>query len=223
MIQALLAGIKTQTRRDVGLREINHSPDDWRIDTLTFTEEGKVLALFKNSKKQESNVISCPYGAPGDLLWVRESWQHTKVLNIHPSDDQYGYVYRADDQPWDDYEGWRWKPSIHMPKDAARIWIKNNGVRIQRLHDITEQESIAEGVKYNENGIGSGRYRGYTNYLYPEDDLHFVDLAKFSFVSLWESIHGAGSWHQNPWLWVVSFEVLSTIGKPVLTASDLVS
>jgi len=142
-----------------------------------------------------------------DLLWVRETWQHTDKLNIHPTDDQYGFVYKADHQPWDDYEGWRWKPSIHMPKDAARIWLKVTSIRAERLRSIDRDGCLAEGI--GRSHLHSTQYLNYRlpgTYTYSE---------RVSFRSLWESIHGQESWASNPWVWVIKYEVLSTIGLPV--------
>src|SRR5690554_3627422 len=89
MVQAILKGQKSQTRR-----------------------------VVKPPKK--CNAIPYPF-PPGDILWVRETWQHTKILNLHPSDEDYGYMYRADGGDWEYIDGWSWKPSIFMPKEACRL------------------------------------------------------------------------------------------------------
>src|SRR5690554_6919216 len=99
-----------------------------------------VQAILRGQKLQTRRVMKQPKKwtdvppiSPGDILWVRETWQHTKVLNLHPVDANYGYVYRADAQPWEDIEGWKWKPSIFMPKEACRLWLKVTNVRVERL------------------------------------------------------------------------------------------
>jgi hypothetical protein len=104
MVQAILDGWKTQTRRVVKT-----------IDARGFRTANLPFEDFYGRE------FKCPYGQPGDVLWVRETWAHTSQLNINPEDENYGYVYKADGQPWEDYEGWKWKPSIHMPREAARM------------------------------------------------------------------------------------------------------
>lgn len=175
MVQAILEGRKTQTRRIV-------KPG---IIILKDRDKQEVFAMKRN-KKGIACPYECPYGQPGDYLWVRETWQHTKILNLHPTDENYGYIYKADGQPWEDYEGWVWKPSIFMPKAAARIWLKIVDVRIERLQDISESDAECEGVEEGVKSIPS-------------------------FNSLWESIHGEESWNQNPHVWVIEF---NPVNKP---------
>jgi hypothetical protein len=83
-----------------------------------------------------------------------------------------------------------WRPSIHMPKSAARIWLKVTDVKVERLRDISQEDAVAEGVKAS------------------------PPFAIGYFKNLWESINGAASWNANPWVWVVEFEVVSKNGKP---------
>lgn len=197
MVKALLNGNKTMTRRATGLDKVNQSPNNYYYQSLFFGETGR--ETFANPATRDTVEVKCPYGQPGDLLWVRESCQHTKILNLHPTDENYGFVYKADDQPWQDMEGWKWKPSIHMPKAAARFWLRITDIRIERLHDITEEDAKAEGAEYL-------LWRGVT-----KDSQSYRN----GFTSIWLSINGDASWNKNPWVWVVSFEVLSKTGKPV--------
>lgn len=157
MVQAILKGQKWQTRRVV------KDP----------------LAISLAEAGHYNNVLTLCNRRPVDVLWVRETWQHTKVLNLHPTDENYGYVYRADGQPWEDYEGWSWKPSIFMPKEACRIFLKVTNVRVERLQLISEADARAEGVDS-------------------------VD----SFFALWQKINGTESLAANPWVWVYEFEVI---------------
>lgn len=205
MVQANLEGRKTETRKTSGLKEINKAPDEWQFIHLAVDHNNLLFAHFKRGN--QFAAIPCPYGQPGDVLWVRETWAHTKVLNIHPTDDNYGYVYKADGQPWENYYGWIWKPSIHMPKAAARILLQVVEIKVERLHDITEESAKAEGIsRYPKSPI-----YGYKNYL---DADAFCLSAVESFKTLWCSINGPESWQANPWLWVVKYKVLSTTGKP---------
>lgn len=133
-----------------------------------------------------SERILCHYGQPGDLLYVRESFANT--LN--------GFQFKANYTPeeWKKIYDVPFKPSIHMPKAAARIWLEITDVRVETLTDITEKDCIYEGIK------DLGYSEGYTHTAL--------------FVELWESIHGKESFWKNPWVWVISFKVLSTTGKP---------
>lgn len=108
-----------------------------------------------------------PRCASGDLLWVRETWGEYGQSKDGPI-----YVYRADH----DRSAPRWKPSIHMRKEVARIWLRVIQVKRERIQDITEEDAIAEGV-----------------------------ASRDEFIALWESIHGAGSWERNDWVWVYAF------------------
>ena len=168
MVQAILEGRKTQTRRVVKGEALK-----W-LEPDMFTPE--FVANPENSL--------CPYGQPGDLLWVRETW-------INQDGD---YKFLADNLDWKGIM--KFKPSIYMPKEAARIWLKVVNVRVERLQEISEQDAIAEGVET------LGLYPGYSV------------SSRGKFEGLWNHINGAESWDANPWVWVVEFEVLSTTGRP---------
>lgn len=159
MVRAILEGRKTQTRRVV-------KPQPAHIAGI-----GTVLNIDTITGK------ACPYGKPGDRLWVRETWDGVRL-------DGGGALvsYRADgDKPVTD-DG-RWHPSIHMPRWASRITLEVVSVRVERLQEISEEDAMAEGVALAEN------YRGPVAH----------------FASLWEQINGLGSWNANPWVWVVEF------------------
>lgn len=203
MVRAILEGRKTQTRRVVKFpkRAIEELGDE--EITLTRMQDG-----YKDGTRpvwgcdDEPNWFStsCPYGKPGDVLWVREACAHTNQLNIHPSDENYGVVYKADGEPWEDYEGWRWRPSIHMPKAVCRLFLKIKSVRVERLQDITEADAVAEGVEKTLDG--------YKNYCWRGSNAEFMShtSAERSFYSLWIKINGPESLNANPWVWVVEFE-----------------
>lgn len=140
----------------------------------------------------------CPYGIPGDRLWVRETF----APGIGPN----GIVYRAtlekDGYPYEPLapdEKITWKPSIFMPRWASRITLEITNVRVEWLNDISEEDAKNEGIEQ----IG-GLWK---NYL-PEGVLGWtaIDDPRASFRTLWESINGPGSWDANPWVWVVEFK-----------------
>jgi hypothetical protein len=142
----------------------------------------------------------CKYGKPSDMLWVRETWQESTFL---PKDDpDFGYIYRAsgNGMAWEQGDDtWRWKPSIHMPKSASRIWLMIEDIRVERVQEINEEDAMAEGVDYH---------------WYNKEANIKIQSAKSLFKELWVSINGQASWNANPWVWVIQFRVLSTTGKP---------
>jgi hypothetical protein len=211
MVKAILEGRKTQTRRTRGLDEINQIANEVDFHEVYQLDGKYQLALF--SDDEEGHVVKSPYGKPGDLLWVRETWQESTFLA--KDDPDYGYIYRAsgNGMAWEQGDDtWRWKPSIHMPKEASRIWLMIEDIRVERLWDITEADAKAEGVEYIESD--NFFQKGWKNYnLTDLDDPNF-HTALLSFESLWLKIKGEESFQSNPWLWVIQFRVLSTTGKP---------
>jgi len=186
MVRAILDGRKTQTRRAVKPQPVhmfgegNHSNYEWR---------GGVFALDMYPKN--SLILNhCPYGQPGDRLWVREAWSHDAEsleqcrasLEDAMGGGMYGPYYRATESAPDTL---RWRPSIHMPRWASRIDLLITGVRVERLQDISTEDALAEGISRMEC-----------------PDWH----ATTDFRALWESINGPGSWEANPWVWVIEFK-----------------
>lgn len=199
MVQAIIRGDKTQTRREV--KGISHPL--WNLDLFRYdgiNEQGSHIMV--NDIMGVYAGIECPYGKVGEILWVRETWQHTKCLNLNPEDENYGYVYKADNQPWDDYENWKWKPSIYMPKEACRLRLKITDVRIERLQDISKKDAIAEGVEIIGDYDGLKLYKDYLG------DDGFISPSS-SFHTLWQSINGSESWYSNPLVWVITFKALN--------------
>ena len=194
MVRAILDGCKTQTRR-----VIKYKPA-WGEE---FHLAAKALHL-------------CPYGVPGDMLWVRETFVIEDTGDYGPpnplpedrpvrieGDDIEGEIYliphyRATEPephivPWDRIDGCddttRWHPSIHMPRWASRISLTVKDVRVERVQDISEEGSRDEGVEFAPAGPGNC-----TNYV-------------IGFADLWDSINakrGYG-WDVNPWVWRVEF------------------
>lgn len=178
MVRAILEGRKTMTRRVVKFKPIGYL--GWVRNVFTH--------LFKLADAPLKEM-KCPYGVPGDRLWVRETF-----LDDGETKDRPQWIYRADNENYPRHEGQNWKPSIFMPRAASRILLEVTDVRVERLQDITEEDARAEGV---EPDVDAGYWKGY---IFPG----VYDSAKKSFASLWQSINGLGSWDQNPWVWVVS-------------------
>lgn len=164
MVRAILAGTKTQTRRRVAKQE-----------------------RFGPGWSWPKNPVRCPYGVVGDRLWVRETWS---IANGNGR----RIVFRADQgtdrwPPTVDDPGTRkvWKPGIHLRRVDARITLDVLSVRVERLHDISEEDARAEGVTAE---YGPGVYS---------------DAHRLAFADLWRSINGADSWDANPFVWRIGF------------------
>jgi len=182
MVRAVLDGRKTQTRRVVKPDEDGypHRPGD------VFGERKLLLT-------------SCPYGEPGDRLWVRESMKF---------DPDRGWRYCADGADVIESADYSKRtpscPSIHMPRKASRIFLEVTDVRVERVQEITEKDAVSEGIKPVQFGLTTSGYE-----WSPTEDA--TDTAKESFYCLWNSINakrGYG-WDVNPWVWVVEFRRVS--------------
>lgn len=166
----------------------------------------------------QGEYSNCPYGQPGDRLWVRETWcgeidGHTSQLIYNEDGNTYKCLYRADGQHvvLDDGDGFTktnkdgseaspWKPSIHMPRWASRITLEITGVRIERLHAISEDDCWAEGIEQVMHVFDDASQCAMAKRIGAS-----IEDAKPLYAQLWESINGPGSWDLNPWVWVVSF------------------
>jgi len=211
MVQAILTGRKTMTRRIMKpqIEECKHhlyaeaewksKPTQWSI-----TDEFAYCANCGNgtSPKFDYKGIKCPYGKVGDVLWVRESYANAGSHFVYKDA---GWKYWLDEEDREmKYDPIKWKPSIHMPYSACRIWLKITEIKIERLHDITEEDAIAEGISLNPSL--SEIVGGFTT----DNIMHFYK-ATDCFKSLWDLINGEESWNLNPWVWVIEFE---KIDKP---------
>ena len=195
MVQALIDGRKTVTRRTNGLENVPNWIDNFGYST--FTPEGHISGRGLWNGNPAENFYKNPYGQKGDLIWVRETFYQP----IHEAlNGEYFYKAQLDRHGWD----FKWKPSIHMPKEAARIWLQVESIGVERLQDITEEDAIAEGIGKDSDGW-------WMDYLRPEQPGYMVP--KNCFRSLWQSINGEQSWNDNPWVWVVRLKVVSTTGR----------
>lgn len=189
MVRALLDCSKTQTRRIV-----KPQPPAEAKDVFTFHHPDPRTHFYGfDGEALMDWAQPCPYGEAGDRLYVRETWQHSNHP-CGPYEDDCIVFYRADylDDPLGpdlerSADGIRrqWRPSIHMPRAASRIALEVTGVRVERLHDITDADALAEGVDRTNTSIP-----GY---------------ARDRFIRLWTSINGNESWDANPWVWVIEF------------------
>lgn len=191
MVRALLAGTKTQTRRVV------KGIDPANLDsTMTKAQWRQVN---RDRPVSFGPTYFCPYGQPGDRLWVRETWAFGIHALAAKRDEDGPFVYAADGTTHGRLCE-RWRPSIHMPRHACRLILEITGVRVERLHEISEADARAEGCPFTWDG------KQYEPPLPQVDSWQGYGRASFSL--LWSQINGADSWTANPWVWVVEFRVL---------------
>jgi hypothetical protein len=169
MVRALLDGSKTQTRR---LLKSN-------CQAIGERDDGSLWPWSEHPDSAADHWHACPYGQPGDRLWVRETWAP------HPDFPRSAgrTVYRAD--PECEHDVARWHPSIHMFRRDSRILLEIVSVRVERLNDCSNGDARAEGAVANKFDAVSPVFR---------------------YACLWDDINGRGSWNQNPWVWVVEFK-----------------
>lgn len=185
MVRAILNGRKSCTRR------INKDANDYVVPDMDFYDSDKrTYAVHNYADKEHTDKLSiaertCPI-CPSDILYVRESY----------SELSFGYVYKADGENIDHLGNViKWHPSIHMPKEAARIWLKVTDVRVERLQEINGDDALAEGVD---------------KYIHANGTLN-EDQTITSFIGIWNSTIKKSDldsygWSANPWVWVIEFE-----------------
>lgn len=196
MVRAILEGRKTQTRRIVKPQPVPQF-GGWIGEAYVSAERNGVL--FKEWGEgghqpmrwsEDAGYVNCPYGKPGDRLWVRETWM---------PGTQDTAIYRAAYSNGHEARGW--KPSIHMPRWASRITLEVVSVRVERLQWISEADARDEGCVIPENRIVPGTPFEYIT----RGQGQFVKGIYGVYAELWETINGSGSWDANPWVWVVEF------------------
>lgn len=201
MVRALLDGTKTQTRR-----LIKRPTDHFHASCVTPKWQDNRFWWF-DDRGQLWRELKCPYGQPGDLLWVRE----TCVYDWAGATPR--WRYRADEAsviakfPIERPQPYRWPrgvvPSIHMPKTASRLTLRLTEIRAQRLQDIGEADAIAEGVT-------KVRDHCYVIRGFDYDEAGLCHSSAITpYAKLWDSINAADGirWEDNPWVWALTFTV----------------
>lgn len=208
MVRAILDGRKTQTRRPIKWKQT-------RFTEIGEREDGSRWPWREDAEHACDFWHPCPFGAVGDRIWVRETFQGPlfdfEQMEAYQEDSSKFKkpefcVYKADGKPapefFDADENLHccWRPSIHMPRWASRITLEITGVRVERLHSISERDAVREGLYQLP---ASGRYCLQPGMQYFGEASH---SAKEVYSWLWESIYGTENWHSNPWVWVVEFK-----------------
>jgi len=203
MVRALLAGTKTQTRRVV---KPQFAADAEPAEMGATNERGHQISghsgvWWCDAEGNPEKSVRCPYGQPGDRLWVRETFQRFT--------DDGEIIYKADPAAFkamnelkrDGCLEARWRPSIHMPRWASRILLEVTAVRVERLQDISRGDAMAEGIQPLIGSDGPNYWTVCVN------DVNInAPTAQDCFGMLWGYINGADSWAANPWVWVVEFK-----------------
>lgn len=221
MVRAILEGRKSCTRRIVKPQQlIGMLPDKCKNGAPEEFLKEKKLMFKPYCDMTDIELINTAYKAPyqpGDILYVRETWG---ISNMDDESKMAYIVYRASEEQ--ENEGCRevhlpdekfekmyesmaesepeWRPSIHMPKEATRIWLKVTDVRVERLQDITEDGAEAEGAIDNRGFIHS-----------PENEYDRIYTAREHFIGIWDRTIKKSDlerygWNASPWVWVIEFE-----------------
>jgi len=220
MVQAILEGRKTQTRRLLKVQPVFRG-GVWQWDPTN--SDHSIWKADENPNEGDFGPwrkSMCPYGIVGDRLYVKETWKP------HADVDEEGAVteehplgtcvkYKADGamiKPslWNEEQGFwcesqedttHWRPSIFMPRWASRITLEITEVRVQRAKEISEEDAIAEGIVWGRAGSGISCFQ-----IKGEDWGN--DTAVGRYANLWDSINGSGSWEKNPWVFAITFTKL---------------
>lgn len=205
MVRAILDGRKSQTRRIVKPQPVPHDFGEGGIKDAFVqpqTSPGFVAVGATVIKPGDTAYVKLPYGQPGDRLWVKETWQEIP-------DGGGTIVYRATDPDWESTDEWKWRPSIFMKREYSRITLEITGVRVERLNEISEQDTMAEGLYRHTMKASNGESFHYSHLtpreLFEHSDVPCGTTARIGYKILWESINGPDSWSLNPYVWVISF------------------
>ena len=217
MVRAILEGRNTVTRRqikpskrgnDIGF-ELHQQDDGSWLPLHTFDES------CMDSRGTE-HPVHCPYGKPGDRLWVRESFGEVYEYCDHPEmpgcPTEYWHIeykYRADGETPEIadgiFEGWR--PNIHMPRAASRLLLEITGVRVERLRDSSDLDLLDElGDMLEDPYSTAGREFSRIEHLQSAGAPLRMLPEIYGFAAFWDEKHGHGSFESNPWIWVVEFK-----------------
>ncbi|HBV2211416.1 TPA: hypothetical protein MDR63_000818 [Klebsiella quasipneumoniae] len=209
MVRAILDGRKTQTRR---IMKVQPKPSKSRPGDFWFSSKKLESMVHVSDLAPGNSPIAdyhlfiqehcCPFGAVGDRIWVREtfaalepgSYEQVKPQDGHCQDLRYAATDRLAKSDAD-IRGYKWVPSIHMPRWASRILLEITDVRVERLNAISQADAIAEGAPPSHPSIDC-----------VSQEYGFPDFSRSWFGQTWQHIYGEESWDANPWVWVIEFK-----------------
>lgn len=204
MVRAILEGRKTQTRRAVKMKP-------WH--SIEERDDGQQWPWMYDGDRDADYWLPCPYGQPGDRLWVRETWAPYDDYTMHLR-AQGDVFYRADCLQDFKTDG-RWRPSIHMPRWASRILLEITDVRVERLQDISEEDAIAEGARHFPDIYMATPSASPCRWSMesPENTDQCLSTPRYAFANLFSKVNGKGRgnvvdfspWDANPLVWVIEF------------------
>lgn len=227
MVAAVNKDIKTETRRNGGLLEINKNPNDWILDGIQINDG----FIFHNKLDNSEFWIKSPYGSAGDVIWVRESWRPFFVVAIGNGSstnaaariiefrDKKFKMVEFDDFEWFDKKTadgkYRWQPNMFLRRKYCRTFLRIESVHIERLHDITKEGALAEGIQaFTKDEV---------TFKYGLDGWEWQGMPRTAveaYKRLWDSINGEDlwvdgvkqpsmAWEANPWVWVIRFKKIA--------------
>lgn len=188
MVSAILNGSKNQTRREIKPQPI--------------IDEESGYTFFKDKQLDihhwKELILEFAKYQIGDIIWTREAWQYIDDL-----DEPYVYRQKEQDELKPEYfERMKWKPSIHMAKEACRLFLECTNVRVERLQDVSSKDAQAEGAKDSMKFDELEKLK-HLDWVIPSPFSEY----QFGFLSIWCNINGIKSWESNPWVWVYDFKI----------------
>jgi hypothetical protein len=201
MVRAILDGQKTQTRRPIKAPGNEYHYEkllcDWPLSCKPEIIEDELHWELQTAVDDSGTYTEKLLYQPGDILYVRETF--ADISETEPGNIHYKASANEEDLEWFNENGWNWKPSIHMPKELARIFLKVTDVRVERLQEIAPEDFVAEGNKCCKDCLD------HYGCALPEVCAYLPEAMK----KLWDPIYkekGYG-WEENPYVWVIEFEV----------------
>jgi hypothetical protein len=209
MVQALLNGRKTMTRRVIKPQPICDSADiapDCRKASVKYYAQHNILvcAACGDAIEYDEGKLTLPRYKHGDTLYVKETYA---LVNGRDCGTDDFYVYKTDEEYAKQFVA-KWKPAIHMPRKVARLFLRVTDVRVERVQDITEADAKAEGIRSYWVHCEYGGEWHESNFMFVGVDTNTHPTRKEAFAELWDSLNtkpGCG-WDSSPWVWVYSFE-----------------
>lgn len=213
-VRAVLEGRQTQTRRLIKPQPEQPAPGSY-FDAYNGGPQWNWWAA--DHRQHLDQIIQCPYGKPGDRLWVRETWAARPLHDDLPPRDipKGSKVYYPATPELGLLNCEKQRPSIHMPRWASRITLEITGVRVERLQDISEEDAKAEGAQHFPELPGRSPYGqdGRWSMGQPTSVDQCLSSPRWAFANYFckiagkapKGIHDPRPWDANPWVWVIEF------------------